>query len=55
MKRIKMIIAILFIFCLLMLCITARIYDLNFGYRTNITSEETLEILSQYPELRDFY
>jgi len=36
---------------LLLLCITARIYEMNFGYRSNITEEEINEILNQYPKL----
>lgn len=45
-------IVILIMLFLLMLCITARIYEKNFGYRSNITLEETEEILGQHPELK---
>jgi len=51
MKRIMMGIVIILLIFLLMLCITARIYEVNFGYRSNITEAEVQEILSQYPNL----
>lgn len=34
-----------------MLCITARIYEISFGYRSNVTENETRKILSNYPNL----
>jgi len=52
MKRIMMIIGIILMIFLLLLCITARIYEMNFGYRSNITDEEVSEILSKYPNLK---
>jgi len=52
MKRIMMIIAAMLMIFLLLLGITARIYEINFGYRSNITEEELNEILSGYPKLK---
>lgn len=46
-----MVIVLILMIFLLMLCITARIYEVNFGYRSNITEVEVKEILSQYPNL----
>lgn len=34
-----------------MLCLTARIYEISFNYRSNITSEEKEKILANYPKL----
>lgn len=51
MKRIAMFSVLLIILFLLMLCITARIYEVNFGYRSDITEDEIKEILSHYPKL----
>ena len=52
MKRVKMAIVILLLIFLLMLCVTARIYEKNFEFRGVVTEHETKELLDRYPKLK---
>lgn len=45
------IVVIILMICLLLLTITAKIYENNFGYRGEITHEEITDRLSHYPKL----
>ena len=49
-KAVKLIVFFMILF-LFMLCITAKIYEISFGYRSNITEDETRKTLSNYPNL----